>query len=270
MLLGTYAILVTFVFIVKKYLSGIVGCALLGSCSGIDRTSIEPTYEPSKMHAPFFSERSQVQFEASISEWYHLACGYSVTDNIAIVSSVRFMNPSESDSNFHQNRFFDLGAGYFFTKNFFRSEAYIRIGKGYTNIIDQYDRQSYETDDTAFSLGAFSYDYTQYSIQLNLGIEWEQMLLGASVRGGYMHLQNVRREVRTPPESPVTLLNFTDSRGSTNLDFGVTVRYKPVSELGLELQMVLGEMSEVIGFDDPRFAAGRLHGKFGFGLTLKF
>src|SRR5688572_1963352 len=101
----------------KKYLACIVICIFVASCASggpwEDRTGIEPVYQPNKMHMPFFSKVSQGQLEASMSEWFQVAGGYSISDNIAIVSSLRFMNPGESDSDFHQNRFFDLGAGYF-------------------------------------------------------------------------------------------------------------------------------------------------------------
>jgi hypothetical protein len=241
-------------------------CGLLASCAQFpDSATLESAYAQNKMHVPAFSKSGQIEAEVAYTGSVELAGGYSINDFIAAVASMRFMNSTSADSNSHQSRFFDIGAGYFFENSGgpFRIESFLRIGTGFTNVLDQYTLGN--------SVGSFSYDFIKYSLQLNVGFEWEHWVLAASYRGGLMSLNNITRRIKSVSEDSVTTNSVLNSKNTSFFDIGVTVRYRPTSEIGIELQMVPGGMGEAIGFSNPGSGAGsEFHLIGSFCIIYKF
>lgn len=219
------------------------------------------------MHVPFFSKKGQVQVEVAVTESVEFAGGYAFADNVAAITSIRLMNGSSSgDSNFHHNRYFDLGVGYFYpnSNRSERFEAYAHIGTGFTNVTDQETCFNFFGGPSDCSTGFFSYNYTRYAIQVNAGWEWKHFTLGSSVRGGYMQLQNVQRIVRST-STDSTLSYESGPNGSTFIDFGITVRLIPFEQIAFEFQMMTGVMAKTIGFK-----GSETHDIVSVGLFCKF
>lgn len=246
----------------KQLFAYIALCLVVSSCATLgERLELESAYPMNKMHVPLFSKAKQTELEASFTGSIELAGGYSINEFIAAVGSIRIMDPISSDSNFHQNRFFEIGAGYFFENQApFRVEAFMRFGIGFMQVVDQYYS----------SIGSFSYNFNKYSLQLNIGLEWKKFAVATSYRGGYMHLTDVSRTIKSTPGDSVTTNSFVNSEGSSFFDLGVTVRYMPIPEAGIELQIVPGGMSDAIGFSDPGHAGSEFHLIGALSLVVKF
>jgi hypothetical protein len=235
-------------------------------CSVTLLSCVEPAYIPNKMHVPFFSKKGQVQVEVVASETVEFAGGYAFTDRFAALATLRLMNRRSSDSNFHQNRAFDISGGYFYSNagRPERFEVYARIGSGYTNVVDQETCFSFFGGPSDCSTGFFSYDYTRYALQVNAGWEWKYFTLGSSIRGGYMQLQNVQRIVRSTTDGS-TLSSEFGPNGSAFIDFAIIVRLMPSEQIGIELQTGVGGMNETIGFKESE-----TNGIMSIGLFCKF
>lgn len=241
---------------------------LLASCT-------QPTYIPNKIHVPFFDKQGQIEVEGSYTSssesLSEFAVGYSITDHLAVVGSVKLRNMKKSDSVFQQTLFFDGGTGWFFSEkdNPFRFEAFARIGKGYLKAADidfgpPFDFFSHH-DYTEDSIGFFSFDYLKYTLQANVGFAWRFVDLGFSIRTGYIRFQNVSIERRLIYNDSLLTNIYSGDKGSAFFDFGFTARFKPYENIGIEIQAGLGSMGETIGFKGSNSS---LLG--GIGLIFKF
>jgi hypothetical protein len=250
-------------------------CGLLASCTGsyYDIHGTEPVYMANKMHMPFFSKADQTQLELSYTGSFEFAGGYSITDNIALVSSLRLKDSPTSDTDFHHNRNFDIGAGYFLDSlDAFRVEAFAHIGYGRTNTSDRYNPWDFPAaEDTTVSFGVFAYDYMKYSLQLNGGWEWKNWALGMSFRGGYMNLQNITRNIKTLHNDSVVTNSFLHSKGTGFFEMAWGVRCRVVNAFWLELNIVVGGIYETIGFREPdQVDEGDADGGVSLTLFCKF
>src|SRR5690349_17424062 len=115
---GNFAVSPTLTIDMVRSLTYMLVCSFLASCAGgYGSSTIESTYVINKMQVPFFDTIGKVEVEASISQGFEFAAGYSFSDYLAAAASIRFKSHGfssdmDKDSNNHLNRFFDVGVGY--------------------------------------------------------------------------------------------------------------------------------------------------------------
>ena len=241
----------------------LVAGLFLCSCAVDSTISTESTYPTHKMHVPFFHGKGQTEVEGSYSGAWNVAGGYSIGEEWAVVGSAQLSSLQLVDSNSHASRFIDVGGGYIFpSSSAFRLEGFVRFGIGSIGVHDQFQYDSL--------FGQLFYDFEKYGLQVNVGWEWERWMLAASYRGGLMRIRNVDRTVTAVLSDSVVRVGAVP-RSTSYYDVGITVRYKLLRDLGLELQVVPGAMNDPVGFAAAGYRNDTgVTGLYGLGLTYRF
>jgi len=247
-----------------------LGC-LLSSCTLGERFSHETAYVPNKMHVPLFDRKGQVQLEAAITSSFEFAGGYAFADNFAAVASARLKDEVYQDTNYYQNANYDIGLGYFYRneREPYRIEGFVRVAMGSMNIIDQYEGSRFFLifpPDSSGTLERLSFDYFKYFLQANVGFDLGSVVLMTSLRGGAMQLRNISRRINNIYYTDSTTLStFTESDWRSFVDWGLSVQIEFTEQVALEIQFVMGEMSDQISLKE-----NNIYGIGGLGLTCKF
>jgi hypothetical protein len=142
----------------------------LGSCTG------KRYYTAEKIVTPLFNDKYQfyVDVSGNIPRGVNLDCGFSFTNNFALMISSGFVKENQSsffgNTNYHSsyNNSLSYGLGYFNNKRSnpaFNFETFFSYTKGKYDVYNQFTNMNTQKQSSTTFLGK----YDKYSLQFNIG-----------------------------------------------------------------------------------------------------
>jgi hypothetical protein len=164
----------------------------LGSCA--------QAYLPNVRNTPQFREGGEFQLGASIGTGIDVQTAYSFTDHVAMMANGSWVTKKEADHT-RQQRFGELGLGYFNANRHMRVELFGGYGLGTSTHSAQY---YFFFDDVGQKQVVATGNFQRFFIQPSIGTNNRRFNMAATMRFSAVDFTRMEAEgfVRTPPERP--------------------------------------------------------------------
>ncbi|MEX2235001.1 MAG: hypothetical protein WD824_22755 [Cyclobacteriaceae bacterium] len=125
-----------------------------------------PVYVPNVRNSPMFTKAGEFQASLQIGNGVEAQSAYAITEHFAVMTNYLYVDQAgfDDEEDFHRNKFFEMGAGYFSNNDESFFEVFVGYGRGKGSSYDTYE---FFGSQSAFAEGKYERYFIQPAFGLN-------------------------------------------------------------------------------------------------------